>query len=81
VRIFEPLAESGQARPDKQAQADAYADGLAHWRAREFAAAVASFERFAAVDPPAAQFVLRAQPYVAHPPGADWQPVTTLEGK
>jgi adenylate cyclase len=81
VRIFEPLAEAGQATADKQAHAGTYAEGLARWRARDFAGAVAYFERFGQVDPPSAKFSIRAQPYVARPPGADWVPVTTLEGK
>ncbi len=81
VKIFEPLAEAGQVTADKLAHASAYAEGLARWRARDFAGAVAYFERFAPVDPPAAKFSIRAQPYVARPPGADWIPVTTLEGK
>lgn len=81
VKVFEPLAEAGQASADKQAQASTYAEGIARWRARDFAGAVACFERFAPVDPPAALFLLRARPYVAHPPDGDWQPVTTLEGK
>jgi hypothetical protein len=31
--------------------------------------------------PPAAWFLLRAQQFAAHPPGPDWEPVFTLEGK
>ena len=28
-----------------------------------------------------ARFLLRAQQFAAHPPGPDWEPVFTLEGK
>jgi adenylate cyclase len=81
VRIFEPLAQVGQVTADKQAHASTYAEGLARWRARDFAGAVACFQRFAHVDPPSALFSARALPYISRPPSADWQPVTALEGK
>jgi adenylate cyclase len=81
VRIFEPLAAVGEAGPDDLAHAAAYADGLAHWRARDFAAAAECFARFAHADPPAEAFLVRAKLFAAHSPGPDWEPVYRLEGK
>jgi hypothetical protein len=81
VKIFEPLAEAGQASADDLAHANAYAKGLTRWRARDFAGAVNCFERFAHLDPPSALFLTRAKAFAANPPGPDWTPVNTLEGK
>jgi len=74
VRIFEPS-------PEDLAQAAAYADGLARWRARDFLGAAECFMRFAHADPAAAAFLARAKVLAAHPPGPDWEPVYRLEGK
>ena len=38
VKIYELVAEAGQETPQQQEAAVAYAQGLTHWRAREFAA-------------------------------------------
>jgi class 3 adenylate cyclase len=81
VKIFEPLAEAGQASADDLARANAYAEGLARWRGRDFAGAVNCFERFAHLDPPSALFLIRAKAFAANPPRSDWTPVNTLEGK
>ena len=74
-------AECGRESPEQAARAAIYAEGLACWRARDFTGAVSCFARIADVDPPAARFLLRAQQFAAHPPGPDWEPVFTLEGK
>ena len=81
VKIFEPLAGSGQVSADDEARASAYAEGLARWRARDFAGAAECFERFAHADPPSALFMARAKACAANPPGPEWEPVNTLEGK
>jgi adenylate cyclase len=81
VRIYEPLAESGQETPEQAAQARRYVEGLAAWRRRDFAAAFACFDSIAAVDPPAELFLARARAMVASPPGPDWEPICVLEGK
>jgi len=81
VKIFEPLAGSGQVSADDEARANAYAKGLARWRARDFAGAAECFERFAHADPPSALFMARAKACAANPPGPEWEPVNTLEGK
>jgi class 3 adenylate cyclase len=81
VRIHEPLAEADRVSPVQAAQANAYAEGLARWRARDFAAARDAFARFAAADPPAALFLARAETLAAAPPGPEWEPVATLTEK
>ena len=80
VKILEPLDEAGMS-DEQSAVAAAYADGLARWRVRDFAGAAACFARVAGRDPPSALFLERAQTLAAHPPGPDWEPVNTLEGK
>jgi adenylate cyclase len=81
VKIFEPLALAGQATADQLAVAGSYAEGLARWRARDFAGAAASFARFADYDPPSGAFLARAKVCVTRPPDADWEPINVLEGK
>jgi adenylate cyclase len=81
VKIDEPLAEAGHLTPEQARIAGIYADGLARWRERDFTAAAACFAQIAADDPPAALFLKRAQELARHPPGDDWEAVSTLEGK
>jgi adenylate cyclase len=81
VRIYDPLAERGHETPEQTARAAVYAEGLASWRARDFAGAARCFARTADADPPAALFLQRTQKLAERPPGPDWEPVFTLEGK
>jgi class 3 adenylate cyclase len=81
VKIYDPLAEAGAETADEAARAAVYAEGLARWRARDFDGAAKCFERICAADPPAAVFLRRARELALHPPGPDWDPVSTLEGK
>jgi class 3 adenylate cyclase/CHASE2 domain-containing sensor protein len=81
VKIYELLAEAGQETPQQAASAATYAQGLAHWRIREFDAAAKCFERVADVDRPSALFLSRANAFANHPPGPDWEPVSTLDAK
>jgi adenylate cyclase len=81
VKIYELLAEAGQETPQQAAAAVTYAQGLAHWRAREFEAAAKCFERVADVDKPSALFLSRAKAFASDPPGPDWEPVSTLDAK
>jgi class 3 adenylate cyclase/CHASE2 domain-containing sensor protein len=81
VKIYELLAEAGEETPQQAAAATAYAQGLAYWRNREFDAAAKCFERVADVDRPSALFLSRANAVASHPPGPDWEPVTTLDAK
>jgi adenylate cyclase len=81
VKIYELLAEAGQETPQQTASAAVYAEGLAHWRNREFGAAAKCFERVAEIDRPSALFLGRANAFRSQPPGPDWEPVSTLEAK
>jgi adenylate cyclase len=81
LKIYELLAKAGEETPQQLAAATAYAQGLAYWRNREFDAAAKCFERVADVDRPSALFLNRATAFASHPPGPDWEPVTTLDAK
>lgn len=81
VKIYEPLAESGQQTPEQSMKAGAYAEGLACWRTREFSRAVECFARVSAIDPPSALFRDRAKRFADNPPPPGWEAVNTLEGK
>jgi adenylate cyclase len=81
LKIYELLTEAGQETPQQVASAAAYAEGLAHWRASEFAAAATCFADVADIDRPAALFLERARAFASHPPDTDWEPVNALETK
>lgn len=81
IRVFEPLAERGAESEAQTQVAAAYAEGLACWRAREFAQAADAFERLAGADPASSMFAKRARAFAANPPPPEWTPVNTLEGK
>ncbi len=81
VGVFEPLCEAAVETAEQGDRAAAYADGLTHWRAADFAGAAQSFARFADSDPPAARFLARAQKFAANPPGPSWNPVNQLDEK
>jgi class 3 adenylate cyclase len=77
VRIYEPLGEAGQVDPAQLARMAHYSEGLAHWRARDFAAAGRCF-LLADHDPPSARFAARAKDLSGNPPGVDWEPIEDL---
>jgi adenylate cyclase len=81
VRIFEPLGAAGEVAPHVLSRAQAYGEGLARYRARDFAAAAAQFARVAGDDPPSALFLARVRQLAQQPPGTDWDPVTAQEEK
>jgi adenylate cyclase len=81
LKIYELLALSSQLTEAQQSAASGYAEGLAHWRAREFSAAAASFGKSADSDRAAGMFRIRALELAASPPDADWDPVRTLQEK
>jgi adenylate cyclase len=81
VKIYELLAEAGKETPRQAEVAKTYAQGLVHWRGREFEAAAEVFARVADVDKPSAIFLGRAKALVNNPPGPDWEPVSTLDAK
>ena len=80
VKIYEPLGPAGDVTAERRLRAEAYADGLARYRTREFAGAAEQFAKFPD-DPPAALFAARARELSNHPPGLDWEPVNTLDEK
>ncbi|WP_431201615.1 CHASE2 domain-containing protein [Bradyrhizobium betae] len=81
IKVFEPLAETGAESAEQKTMVTAYAEGLACWRAREFAKAADAFEGAAMNDPASRLFARRAKAYSINPPPPDWTPVNTLEGK
>ncbi|TWI01984.1 adenylate/guanylate cyclase domain-containing protein [Bradyrhizobium daqingense] len=81
VRVFEPLAEQGAESDAQTKVAAAYAEGLACWRARNFATAAEAFEKVANIDPASSMFAKRARALATNPPPPEWTPVNTLEGK
>lgn len=81
IKVFEPLANKGAESAEQTKVATAYAEGLACWRAREFAKAAEAFDGVAKIDPASAQFAKRAKALAANPPSPEWAPVNTLEGK
>jgi adenylate cyclase len=81
LRIFEPMARAGQETPLQAANAQAYAKALACWRNGEFASAMELFASIKDVDAPSALFMERAKKLIVVPPGPDWEPINTLEGK
>jgi adenylate cyclase len=81
VKIYELVALAGEATPQQRDAATAYAEGLAQWRSRAFEAAATSFARVAGFDKPSALFLERANEFASHPPGGDWEPVSSLDSK
>ena len=82
VKIYELMALAGEETPQQRAAADAYTEGLVHWRKREFAATVACFARTAGTDKPSALFFeARQRTATASAGAARWEPVNSLDSK
>jgi adenylate cyclase len=81
LKIYELLALSAELKSSQGPLNANYAEGLAHWRAREFDRAAECFARSAEIDRPAALFAARARELAQNPPGADWDPIRTLQEK
>ena len=81
VRVYEPIALAAELTDAQRTLMQAYADGLACWRAQDFVGAVSHFERIAETDPPALFFLQRCRKLIAQPPAADWDHIHTLESK
>ena len=81
LKIFELRAHPTETADSQTALVANYAEGLGHWRAREFERAAACFGRSADIDRPAALFCQRAGELVQNPPGADWDPIRSLQEK
>ena len=81
LTIYQLLARSDGLTAAQQALAGHYAEGLAHWRAREFGLAARSFDRSAEIDRPSRMFRERARELAQNPPAEDWDSVRTLQEK
>jgi adenylate cyclase len=81
VKIYELVAVAGEGTPQQLEAQAAYAEGLAHWRKREFELAATCFARAGDFDKPSALFLKRANELASHPPGPDWEPVSALDSK
>jgi class 3 adenylate cyclase len=75
VTILEPLLA------DDPVPVGHFAEALAEYRAARFREAAERFAALAATDPPATTWAARARQLAEAPPGAGWDPVTTLETK
>lgn len=81
LKIYELLARAADLTPERRLLIANYAEGLAHWRAREFDRAATCFGRSAGVDRPAALFRDRARELAEAAPDGDWDPIRTLQEK
>lgn len=81
VSVYEPLCEKGQLDLPQLAHAKSYSQGLARWRSRDFVGATVAFSRWAEADAPARLFKARAEKLSLNPPGAEWEPIQTLQEK
>ncbi len=81
LKIFELLAAGAELSDQQKAAVADYAEGLAHWRAGEFVAAAACFDRSAKTDRPASIFSDRARQLAASPPDGEWDSIRSLESK
>jgi adenylate cyclase len=81
LKIHELLARAAELPASRKASIADYADGLAHWRGREFELAAKCFGRSAATDRPASLFCQRARELAQNPPAEDWDPIRSLQEK
>lgn len=82
-RIYEVLGPADRAAEWAPVR-EPFLAGLAAYRARDFAAAIAAFERALAAragDPPSALYLRRARALLATPPPPDWEAVVTFDEK
>ena len=81
LKIYELLALAAELTSAQKALIANYAEGLAHWRAREFDRAATSFGRSADIDRPAALFRDRARELARDPPGERLGPDPNVAGE
>ena len=81
LKIYQLLARANEPADSQTPMLANYAEGLAHWRAREFELAAACFARSSGIDRPSDLFCQRARELAQNPPGADWDPIRTLQEK
>jgi len=83
VRIYEVLG-GGDGAARWAALCEHFATGLAAYRARRFADAIAAFERVLgdrANDHPSALYIRRARALLENPPPSDWEAVVNFDEK
>jgi adenylate cyclase len=83
LQIYELLAMAGTGS-DAPRWVALYETGLASYRARNFAAAMACFEQTLAErgdDPPSRIMLERCRQFLENPPGADWQATNAMQVK
>ena len=83
-RVFEVLGRKGEVAPARLELRDAFAEGLAAYRARAWDKAARDFEtclRIAPDDRPSRVFLDRIGDFRHRPPANDWNGVWALESK
>lgn len=84
IDLYEILAPAGALDPAREALAARYAEGLAAYRARDFAGAARAFEACLALAPgdgPSAALLARCRAFGTSPPPAAWDGCFDLESK
>jgi adenylate cyclase len=80
VTVYEVLDEKGKTDPALLAVAAKFADGLARYRARDFAGALAIFEALGD-DDPSQTYIERCKQFIDEPPPPDWDGVWRMTEK
>ena len=81
VPIHEVVDHAERLDPARRARLDAFAEAIARFQARDFAAAARGFAALEAQDPVAGLFATRAARYADTPPPDDWTGTLVLDGK
>jgi adenylate cyclase len=84
VAIYEVAALAGALPSSRTVVFEAYSQGLARYRARDFVGARSAFERALERDPsdgPSRTFLGRLEEYQAAPPGPHWDGIFSLQHK
>ncbi|MDR2199993.1 MAG: adenylate/guanylate cyclase domain-containing protein [Deltaproteobacteria bacterium] len=84
IEIYEVMGKPEALPPETLQMANFYERALKHYWDRDFAGALARFQRALSVAPqdrPSLMFSERCQAHIARDPGPDWDGVTALEAK
>jgi adenylate cyclase len=84
VHVYEVLEEKGKTPPEVLRAAEIFGKGLEQYRARDFRAAIATFEEVLQENPadaPSAMYIDRCRRLSHDPPEEDWDGVWRLEEK
>jgi len=79
VRVFEPLALSGEETQDVAERLERYREGLTLWRAGDFAAAASSLAPIADSDAPSRKLIERARAMAKERRPDAWAPIFAVE--